>query len=110
MGYKPAKYGCGGKVVKSYADGGKAEKDAKHTKPKERPKAENVPLGTGMANNAANELKNRRKNQMQDLGLKDGGMVPPQKGKKPKKIEGKNPPGGPMTPGARGTYPPKKRK
>jgi hypothetical protein len=43
----------------------------------------------------------------------DGGVVkknplpPPKKGAKPKKIEAKGEPGGPMTPGARGTYPKK---
>jgi len=112
MAFKPAKYGCGGKVVKSYQDGGKVEQ-----KPKPKPKAEDVPLGDGLASNAASEIKNRRKQQMKDLGLKDGGkaMAPPKKGKKPKseydkaKEKGYGP-GGPMTPGARGTYPPKKRK
>lgn len=128
MKFKPAKYGCGGKVIKSYQDGGKvkssygaeldkaqAKSDAKRKKnpPKMEGMAKDLPLGSGLAKNAANELQNRRKNQMKDLGLKDGGkakMKPPLKGKKPKKIKPKYPPGGPMTPGARGTYPPKKRK
>ncbi len=43
----------------------------------------------------------------------DGGLVKknplpkPKRGGKPKKIEAKGEPGGPMTPGARGTYPKK---
>ena len=32
------------------------------------------------------------------------GMKKPEKGGKPKKIETKNPPGGPHTPGEKGTY------
>ena len=36
------------------------------------------------------------------------GMPRPKRGGKPKKIEGKGSPGGPHTPGAKGTYPPKK--
>lgn len=33
------------------------------------------------------------------------GMKPPKKGGKPKKITTPNDPGGPKTPGAKGTYP-----
>lgn len=32
MAFKPAKYGCGGKVVKSYQDGGKVTKKKKKKK------------------------------------------------------------------------------
>lgn len=32
-------------------------------------------------------------------------MAKPERGNKPKKITTKNPPGGPKTPGAKGTYP-----
>lgn len=39
--------------------------------------------------------------------VKKNKMAPPKKGGKPKKIEAKNPPGGPHTPGAKGTYPKK---
>lgn len=37
-------------------------------------------------------------------------MKPPKKGPKPKRITTKNKPGGPHTPGAKGTYPMKKEK
>jgi len=53
-----------------YADGGKVVKD--HTTPK-KPVAPKQPkpadLGTGMAAKAADTLANKRKKQMEDLGL-----------------------------------------
>lgn len=98
--------------VNSYADGGKVKKKVK-PKPKQTDQSKKVDpsmLGTGAAAKAGEALKNKRQQQMDELGLKDGGMVPPKKGRKPKseydkaKEKGYGP-GGPKTPGAKGTYP-----
>jgi hypothetical protein len=71
--FKPAKYGCGGKVVKSYADGGKAKKAFKKGSKKKEPTPDM--LGTGMAAKAGDALRDTRKKQMKDLGLKNGGRI-----------------------------------
>lgn len=55
-----------------YADGGKVTKDhLAETKPKVPPIKKPKPsdLGTGAAANAADTLANKRKKQMDDLGL-----------------------------------------
>lgn len=111
---KRHKYGNASQVT-CYADGGKVTKKKKKKKVTPQPNkgAEATPemLGSGAAAKAGDALKNRRQQQMDELGLKDGGSVkmkPPKKGNKPKKIgEGMNKPGGPYTPGAKGTYPKK---
>lgn len=113
--FKPAKYGCGGKVVKSYADGGKVVEKGKKKAPKPEPEM----LGTGLAANAGKALKGRAKqlaDKEKELGLKDGGkakMKPhvPARVKSPILEKSKKKgygPGGPHTPGAKGTYPKRK--
>ena len=58
---------------KKYADGG----EAKGSKPKEvEPKPQPEMLGTGAARRTGETLRNRRRQQMEELGLKDGGRVP----------------------------------
>jgi len=105
------KYGNGGQVKVHYADGGKVAKK------KKKKVATPEMLGTGMAAKAGKTLRDRRAEQMKDMGLADGGK-PKMKPHKPAKV--KSPileaskkkgygPGGPMTPGARGTYPRKKK-
>lgn len=61
--------------VHKYADGGKVElnKGAKKGGKKKKPKPDM--LGTGMAAKTGDTLKNRRAEQMKDMGLKDGGKV-----------------------------------
>lgn len=58
-----------------YAEGGKVVKD--HTAPKKPPAPPPPPpsLGSGMAAKAGDTLANKRKKQMEDLGLKNGGPV-----------------------------------
>lgn len=74
---KPYKMACGGKVVKRMSDGGKVK-----DKPKEdRPKADPEMLGSGAAQKAGTVLRDKRRKQMEELGLADGGYVsPPKKG------------------------------
>lgn len=64
------KYADGGKVVKS-------ETDADHNKQKAKPKPKPKPemLGSGLAQRAGSALRDRRQQQMDDLGLADGGPV-----------------------------------
>lgn len=99
------KYGNASQVtthVDSYADGGKVKKKAK----KKRKPTPGM-LGTGAAARTGTTLRDKRKQQMDDLGLADGGRVrkqmkPPEKGGTPKKIGADmNDPGGPHTPGAK---------
>lgn len=70
---KYARYGCGGKVVKSYQDGGPVKKSKK--KSEKTPEPEPEMLGDGMAAKAAETLRDKRKKQMEDLGLRDGGRA-----------------------------------
>jgi len=62
------KYADGGKVVKS-------ETDADHNKQKAKPKPKPEMLGSGLAQRAGSALRDRRQQQMDDLGLADGGPV-----------------------------------
>lgn len=57
--------------VHKYADGGKVTRDhLAEEKPKVPPKKPKpADLGTGMAAGAADTLANKRKKQMEDLGL-----------------------------------------
>lgn len=53
-----------------YADGGKVVKDhTKVEKPKTPPPPKPSDLGSGMAAKAGDTLANKRKKQMEDLGL-----------------------------------------
>jgi len=100
--------------VQCYADGGPVKKKGgKKAKKKASPEM----LGSGTAAAAGEAIQNTRKRQMEELGLKDGGPVK-MKPHKPAKV--KSPileaskkkgygPGGPHTPGAKGTYPRKKK-
>lgn len=56
--------------VHKYANGGPVEKKAPPPPP---PKSSD--LGSGMAKKAGDILANRRKKQMEDLGLRNGGKV-----------------------------------
>lgn len=60
--YKPKKYADGGKVVKDYS-----EDRPKRKRPARKPKPSD--LGSGMASSAAGALRNRRRQQMEDLGI-----------------------------------------
>lgn len=100
------------KGVKKYADGGKAtrskdEPEARHNASEERGERRKPSpgmLGSGLAGRAGSALRDRRAEQMKELGLKDGGSVrrapkrppmpPPERGKKPERITTANPPGG----------------
>lgn len=57
--------------VHKYADGGKVVKDHTEEKPKTPPPKQPKPedLGSGAAAKAADTLANKRKKQMEDLGL-----------------------------------------
>lgn len=61
--------------VRHYADGGKVETPKPEPKPKEPPKPDPKMLGTGALSKAATALRDRRAEQMKELGLKDGGEV-----------------------------------
>jgi len=65
---KSHKYCKHNKVVKSYADGGKVE-GKKRGKKEKAPKPDPDMLGDGAAGRAADALKNRRKQQLRDLGI-----------------------------------------
>lgn len=100
--------------VKCYADGGPVKKAKKKGKKKV---ATPEMLGTGGAAQAGTTLRDKRAQQMKDMGLADGGK-PKMKPHKPAKV--KSPilerqkkkgygPGGSQTPGAKGTYPKRKK-
>jgi hypothetical protein len=59
-----------------YADGGKVVKDhGEEKKPKQPQPPDPGALGSGGAAKAGAALKDRRKQQMEELGLRDGGKV-----------------------------------
>lgn len=58
-------------MVKSYQDGGPVKKPKKKSEKTPEPEM----LGDGMAAEAAETLRNKRKKQMEDLGLRDGGRA-----------------------------------
>lgn len=63
--------GCGGKV-KGYADGGPVKKASRKKKVTRRQGDTNRSTNVG---STSDTLRNRRAQQMADLGLKDGGRV-----------------------------------
>lgn len=100
--------------VHKYADGGKVELNKKAKKGGKK-KADPKMLGSGAAAKAGEAIRDTRKRQMDELGLKDGGKVKmkphvPERRKSPI-LEKAGSPGGSQTPGEKGTYPmPKKPK
>lgn len=61
---------------RKYADGGKVVKDHGEEEQKPKPKTPNPgALGSGGAAKAGEALRDKRKQQMEDLGLRDGGKV-----------------------------------
>ena len=97
-----------GDCMAKYADGGTVKKQGKKGG-KNKKKATPDMLGSGAAARAGSTLKDKRAQQMKDLGLKDGGkpkMRPPKRPKiespilKDAEKRGYGP-GGPHTPGAK---------
>lgn len=66
--------------VQCYQDGGKVFKKGKKGKKKPEPKPDM--LGSGLAAGAGEAIRDTRKKQMEDLGLKDGGKVKMKRSKK----------------------------
>lgn len=63
---------------KRYADGGRVSGSESKPKPKPKPKPKEPKpesLGSGLAQRAGGALRDRRRQQMEALGLKDGGKV-----------------------------------
>jgi len=87
--------------IHKYADGGKVIAPKK----KKRVRRSGDTLQSTSVGSTADTLRNRRQNQMDALGLKDGGPVNPlprpRSGGTPRRITTEGEPGGPHTPGAR---------
>lgn len=60
--HKPKSYADGGKVLKDYSE-------SSDRKRKRKPKPKPSDLGSGLASGAADALRNRRRQQMKDLGI-----------------------------------------